>query len=118
MARRVLFCLSPMPQATLKIGAIHVQGLAHFNEAQVFPLLNISAGAPFGQPALDCNSEARRDRCVPAASGFYGYREQRVANSLRRYHIAMVLADAAQPTSANALPVRSSTCFESVKGSS
>src|SRR5262245_53103679 len=54
-----LFCFSPaaMPQGTLKIGAIHIKGLAHFNEAQVVPLLKLSAGAPFSQPALDAATQ-------------------------------------------------------------
>jgi outer membrane protein insertion porin family len=44
-----------------KIGAVRVKGLAHFKEAQVFPILKISAGAPFSQAALDAATQALGD---------------------------------------------------------
>jgi len=55
-----LFCLSPavVPQATPKIGAVHLKGLAHFKEAQLFPILKISTGAPFNQSALEAATQA------------------------------------------------------------
>jgi len=53
------FALPAAPQSNLpKIGAVHVKGLVHFQEAQLLPTLKVSAGAPFSQPVLDATTRA------------------------------------------------------------